>query len=138
MGVRHSTVVFLSLAARLVGAACILVWLIASGIIFLSVADPASSSTPDLFSILEPTVVLYLLPGLILLVLGTLVKAGRLWPAPIILLIGILSLFKLVLLLLPMRGAIFNAPFSCELPARIAVRDALPALRIRMGRSRRR
>jgi hypothetical protein len=114
------TVVFLSRAARLVGAGCILVWLIASGISLLAVAGSSSGSTPDLFTLLEPTVLLYLLPGLVLIALGALVKAGRLWPVLIILLISILSLFKLVLLLLPMRGAIFNAPLSCELPARIA------------------
>jgi hypothetical protein len=120
MGVSPPTVVFLSRAARLVGATCILVWLIAGGINLLGAADSASTSTPDLFSMLEPTVILYLLPGLVLFAMGALVKSGRLWPAPIILLISILSLFKLVLLLLPMRGAIFNSPLSCELPARIA------------------
>jgi len=120
MGVSHSTVVFLSRATRLVGAACVLVWLIASGINLIATADSTPSSTLDLLAMLGPTAVLYLLPGLVLIAMGAMVETGRLWPAPIILLIGILSLFKLVLLLLPIRGAIFNPPLSCELPTRIA------------------
>ena len=120
MGVRHSTVVFLSRATRLVGAACILVWLIASGINLTAAADSTTSSTPNLISTLGPAVVLYLIPGLVLIAMGAMVDTGRLWSAPIILLVGILSLFKLVLLLVPMRGAIFNPPLSCELPTRIA------------------
>jgi hypothetical protein len=120
MGVNHPTVVFLSRATRLVGAVCIFIWLIASGINLLGEPGSTPGSTLDLINMLEPTTMLYLLPGLALWLLGTLVKTGRLWPAPIILLIGVLSLFKLVLLLLPMRGPIFDAPLWFELPARIA------------------
>jgi hypothetical protein len=120
MGLIPTTVVFLARATRIAGAICILVWLIGSGIIFMSNPELAAGANPALIGTLEPTAWLYLFPGLILLLTGFLVKTGRLWPAPIILLISILSLFKLVLLLLPMRGPIFGAPLSLELPARIA------------------
>jgi len=120
MGVNPPTVVFLARATRIAGAVCILIWLIASGINLLANPDLVAGASPELIGTLEPTAALFLLPGLVLLVLGVMVNAGRLWPAPIILLISVLSLFKLVLLLLPMRGPIFTAPLYCELPARIA------------------
>lgn len=119
MGVIPPTVLFLARAARLAGAFCILIWLIAAGITLLANPDLAAGASPDLMHALEPSATLYLLPGLVLMLAGFLVKAGRLWPAPVILLISILSLFKLVLLLLPLRGPIFAAPLWFELPARI-------------------
>jgi hypothetical protein len=118
MGPNPPTVIFLSRAARLVGGICVLVWVITGGM-DLAANPNANASLSDLIATLEPTAILYLLPGAILLICGVAIKAGRLWPAPIIFLLSILSLFKLVLLLLPMRGPFFQTPLGCELPARI-------------------
>jgi len=120
MGSKPSTVVFLSRAAEIVGAICLIVWLIAGGIVLLSDPNLPHRSKHELIEMLEPTSVLYLAPGLVLLLMGALIKTGRLWPAPIVLLIGILSLFKLVLLLRPPIGLYFNAPLAAELTVRIA------------------
>jgi len=118
MDLRPPTIVFLARAARIVGAVCILIWLIDFGINLLS--EPNTGTAQDLTGMLEPIIALYLVPGVILLVMGILVKMGRLWPTVVIFLIGVLSLFKLVLLLIPLQAPIFNTPLVCEIPARIA------------------
>ena len=120
MGSSASTVVFLSRAARLAGAICLFVWLIAGGIVLLSDPNFPNRSRYELIELLEPTSILYLAPGLILLLLGALIKTGRLWAGTIVLLISISALFKLVLLLLHLPGPYFNAPLAAELTVRIA------------------
>jgi hypothetical protein len=120
MGVIPPNVVLLSRAARLVGAGCIIVWMIAAGIAVFGPGNGPSAPVPDLMTVLEPGILLYLAPGLVLFAMGMLAKMGRLIAAPIILFISIASLFKLVLLLLPMTGLLFDAPLACELPARTA------------------
>jgi hypothetical protein len=119
MGQAPPAVVFLSRATRIVGALCLFFSLVAGGIRMLSDPNIASASPPEIIHLIEPIAILYLLPGLILLICGVMVKAGRLWPAPIILLISFLSLFKLVLLLVHLPGPLFNTPLSWELPVRI-------------------
>jgi len=114
-----STVVFLARAARLVGAICVFIWLIAAGMTLLGDPNVATRSRQEIIAMLEPTAALYLLPGMILLLAGLMAKAGRLWAAPVILLVGILSLFKLVLLLVKLPGPILHPPLFWELPARI-------------------
>jgi len=120
MGSKASTVVFLSRAAGLAGAICLIVWLIAGGIVLLSDPNLPNRSKQELIELLEPTAILYLAPGLVLLLMGALIKTGRLWPAPIVLLISILSLFKLVLLLRPSTAHYFSEPLAAELTVRIA------------------
>lgn len=119
MGPAPPAVVFLSRATRVVGALCLFFSLVAGGIRVLSDPNFAAASRSEINYLLEPIAMLYLLPGLILLICGVMVKAGRLWPAPIILLVSVLSLFKLVLLLVHLPGPPFNAPLSWELPVRI-------------------
>jgi hypothetical protein len=114
------SVIIFSRATRIVGAACILVWLIAGGVTFFTDPNFTSRSIPEMIQSLEPTALLYLFPGLILVMLGAIVKGGRLWPAPIIFLISILSLFKLVLLLVPIHNTFLKVPLYYELPPRIA------------------
>ncbi|MGD0770398.1 MAG: hypothetical protein ABSB42_19615 [Tepidisphaeraceae bacterium] len=120
MGSNASNVVFLSRAARLAGAICLFVWLIAGGIVLLSDPNFPNRSRQELIEMLQPTCVLYLAPGVVLILMGVLIKTGRLWPGTIVLLISISALFKLVLLLLPLTGPYFKAPVAAELTARIA------------------
>ena len=112
-------VVFLSRAVRLVGAACVFFSLIAGGMRALVDPNFATRSNQEIIRMLEPVAILYLLPGVILFICGVMVKARRLWPAPVVLLISVLSLFKLVLLLVHLPGPPFNAPVLWEVPVRI-------------------
>jgi hypothetical protein len=120
MGYNSHTVTFLRRATRIVAAICIVCWIIASGIVFVTAPDLTSRSPADLIQSLTPPIILYLVPGVILLMLASLVKSERLVAAPLILLIGGLSLFKLVLLATSLKGPYFAPPLSSELPARIA------------------
>jgi hypothetical protein len=115
----HSSVIFLSRASRAVGGFCVFVWLIAAGIDLFLGPDVASTPNTTLFIAVWPSTVLYLVPGVILFLAGALVRTGRLWAAVIILLISILSLFKLAVLLLPMTGPYFQQPLGCEIPVRL-------------------
>jgi hypothetical protein len=121
MGYNSHTVVFLARATRLTGGICLLIWLIAVGIAIFSSPDQSTPNpTVNFLQEMEASAGLYLVPGVILFVLAGIVKAGRLWPAPVILLISALSLAKLVLLMTALGGPFFQPPLSCEIPARLA------------------
>jgi hypothetical protein len=120
MAYSSHTVAFLWRATRIAAAICMVCWIIASGIVFVTDPNVTSRSPADLVQLLTPPIVLYLLPGVILLMLASVAKSERLIAAPLILLIGGLSLFKLVLLATALKGPYFAPPLSSELPARIA------------------
>lgn len=115
----HTTVIFLSRATRSVGAFCVFVWLIAAGMALFSDPQFPAQLTSELIAALWPASMLYLAPGLVLFLCGALVRTGRLWAGVIILVVSILSLFKLAFLLLPMPGPYWSPPVGCELPVRL-------------------
>jgi hypothetical protein len=114
-----ANVMFLSRAARLVGALIVLLWLASSAVAVFTDPNFQGRKPAEIFEMLQPSVVLYLVPGVALIICGLMVRAGRLWPAPVIFLISILSLFKLVLLLVHLPGPLFNAPLYWEIPVRV-------------------
>ena len=115
----HPTVIFLSRATRAVGGFCVFVWLIAAGFDLFLGPDVTSNPSATLLQAVWPSTVLYLVPGIVLFLAGAIVRTGRLWAAVIVLLISILSLFKLAFLLVPMTGPYFQQPLGCEIPARV-------------------
>jgi len=93
-------------------------WLIDCGMLFNSGPGPAGVKPAELIGLLLPTVPLYALPGLILLICAKSVDNGRPAAAVIIFVLSILSLFKLVLLPASFDGPYFDAPLYIELPVR--------------------
>jgi hypothetical protein len=120
MGYNSHTVAFLWRATRIVAALCVVVWIIASGIAIVGDPNLSSHSPLDSLHNLIPPIILYLIPGAALFILASMARSNKLIAAPLIFLIGALSLFKLVLLATSLKGPYFTAPLSCELPARIA------------------
>jgi hypothetical protein len=115
----YSTVIFLSRATRAVAGFCLFVWIVAVGIAVFSDPNFNSNPGPEFMAAFWPATILYFIPGSILFISGALVRTGRLWAAVIVLLISILSLFKLAFLLLPYTGPYFAPPLGCELPVRL-------------------
>jgi hypothetical protein len=115
----YSTVVFLSRATRAVAAFCLFVWIVAVGVAVFSDPQFNSNPGPEFMAAFWPATILYFIPGSILFISGALVRTGRLWAAVIVLLISILSLFKLAFLLVPTTGPYFDPPLGCEIPVRL-------------------
>jgi hypothetical protein len=120
MAYNSHTVAFLWRATRIASAICVVSWIIASGIVFVINPGLRSSPPADFMQALTAPVILYLIPAAILWMLSSLAKSGQLLAAPLILLVGGLSLFKLVLLATSLKGPYFTPPLASELPARIA------------------
>jgi hypothetical protein len=115
----YSTVIFLSRATRAVAGFCLFVWIVAVGVAVFSDPQFNSNPGPEFMAAFWPATILYFIPGTILFISGALVRTGRLWAAVIVLLISILSLFKLAFLLVPMTGPYFDPPLGCEIPVRL-------------------
>jgi hypothetical protein len=118
MGFAPHTVTFLARASRAIGVLTLVAWLIDCIVLLNSGSGPASAKTGELLILLLPTVPLYALPGLILLICSKSVDNGRPAAVAIIFIISILSLFKLVLLAGSFEGPYFDMPLYLELPVR--------------------
>jgi hypothetical protein len=111
MGFAPHTVMFLARAARAVGAMTL-------GVLFYSGPDGASAKSSELFALLAPTLALYALPGVMLVVCAKSAENGRSAGVSIIFILSVLSLFKLVILPAGFAGPYFDAPLYLELPVR--------------------
>jgi hypothetical protein len=77
MGFAPHTVMFLARAARGVGALTLLAWVIDCGVVYYSGRDGASVTGAQLIGLLAPTLVLYALPGVLMVVCAKSVEHGR-------------------------------------------------------------
>ena len=84
------SIVILSRSTRVVGTLCILTWLLVGGTRLSTDPNFANLPIADMIQYIAPSAALYLVPGIILFLLGLMVKAGRLWAAPLIFVISIL------------------------------------------------
>ena len=87
-------------------------------VLFYSGPPVAGAKAAGVVLQLWPPLVLYAVPGLILLLCARFVRRGRPAAAAIIFLIGVLSLFKLAVLPISPEGSVFDAPLYLELPIR--------------------
>ncbi len=111
MGFAPHTVMFLARAARAVGALTLLAWVIDCGVVYYSGRD-------GLIAQLGPTLVLFALPGVLMIACAKSAENGRSAAVALIFFISVLSLFKLVILVGDLTGPYFNVPLYLELPVR--------------------
>jgi hypothetical protein len=118
MGFAPHTVMFLARAARGIGALTLAAWVIDCGVLFYSGSGGASVKPSELFGLLAPTLALYALPGVMMVVCAKSVENGRPAGVAVIFIISVLSLFKLVILPAGFSGPYFDVPLYLELPVR--------------------
>jgi hypothetical protein len=118
MGFAPHTVMFLARAARGVGTLTLLAWVIDCGVLIYSGRDGASVKWSELIGLLAPTLVLFALPGVLMIVCAKSAENGRAAGVGIIFIISVLSLFKLVVLPADLSGPYFDVPLYVELPVR--------------------
>jgi hypothetical protein len=116
MGFAPHSVKFLARATWAVGALTLAAWLIDSGVIVY--AGPAGAQPGEWIAQLFPPLPLYALPGVILFLCARSIERGSSFAAATVFVIGILSLFKVVLLPSSLAGPYFDVPLYLELPAR--------------------
>ncbi|HEY1922953.1 MAG TPA: hypothetical protein VGG44_09415, partial [Tepidisphaeraceae bacterium] len=80
---------FLARAARVVGALTLFAWVIDCGVLFYSGQDGTPVRPSEIFGLLGPTLVLYALPGVLLIVCAKSAENGRAAGVGIIFLISV-------------------------------------------------
>jgi len=119
MKIASPSVSFLAGASQFVGGLSVLAWLYCAGIEYLNNPNIIHAPPLQIGQALQVPSVLYLVPGIFLIVLGRRINAGRLWPALGLVILSGLSLFKLVALITDLHGPYLKPPLECEIPIRI-------------------
>ena len=113
------SVAFLAGASQLVGGLCILAWIYCGGIVYLNDPNLLHAKPLRIIQAIQAPNMLYLVPGILLVLMALRIKAGHLWPAAGLLILSGLSLFKLVVLITDFAGPYLHPPLECEIPIRI-------------------